>query len=299
MRIDAHMHVAGNLASVGWRGKWTDDRVVIEAADRLEIDQLCCSIPIQGLDNPRPDGMREVNDSVIYAMRRFPGRILGYAFLDPRFQHEARDEIDRCVLKHGMMGVKLYNQCRCWDPMVLPIVERCIELRVPILHHGGKQTPASGRPWQTYRSDSGDFARLARLYPEVTIIEGHPIVGDWEWAIKTLRDVPNVYVDTSGIPERRRIHRDGRAPVGGGPRAVCDGCVDGGRRGQGAGRGDHGAPAQGNLRRKYETNYAATSVTTEHEALDGKSFLFIFLLLCPVNNRTISSFGREYIVTKC
>ncbi|MDE2999558.1 MAG: amidohydrolase family protein [Gemmatimonadota bacterium] len=198
MRIDAHMHVAGHLASVGWRGNWTDDRVVIEAADRLEIDQLCCSIPIQGLKNPRPDGMREVNDSLLHAMRRFPGRILGYAFLDPRFQREARDEIDRCLLKLGMMGVKLYNQCRCWDPAVLPIVERCIDLGVPILHHGGKQTPVSGRPWQTYRSDSADFARLARLYPDVIIIEGHPIVGDWEWAIKTLRDVSNVYVDTSG-----------------------------------------------------------------------------------------------------
>ena len=198
MRIDAHMHVAGNLASVGWRGKWTDDRVVIEAADRLEIDQLCCSIPIQGLNTARTDGMREVNDSVLYAMRRFPGRILGYVFLDPRFPTEALVEIDRCILSHGMMGVKLYNQSKCWDPLVLPIVERCIDLGVPILHHGGKQAPVAGRPWQTNRSDSGDFARLARLYPEATIIEGHPIVGDWEWAIKTLRKVSNVYVDTSG-----------------------------------------------------------------------------------------------------
>ena len=40
MRIDAHMHVAGNLASVGWRGGWEDDQVVIDAADLLEIDQL-------------------------------------------------------------------------------------------------------------------------------------------------------------------------------------------------------------------------------------------------------------------
>ena len=30
------------------------------------------------------------------------------------------------------------------------------------------------------------------------IIEGHPIVGDWEWALKVLREVPNVYIDTSG-----------------------------------------------------------------------------------------------------
>ena len=278
MRIDAHMHVAGNLASVGWRGKWNDDRVVIEAADRLEIDQLCCSIPIQGLNTARTDGMREVNDSVLYAMRRFPGRILGYVFLDPRFPTEALVEIDRCILNHGMMGVKLYNQSKCWDPLVLPIVERCIDLGVPILHHGGKQAPVAGRPWQTNRSDSGDFARLARLYPEATIIEGHPIVGDWEWAIKTLRKVSNVYVDTSGSSERRRICRDGGAPTGGGSRAVCDGCGNGGRGGQGAGCRDYGAGAYEDFRRKHETNSATTSVTGEQEALDGTSFLFIFLL---------------------
>ncbi|MDA0747882.1 MAG: amidohydrolase family protein, partial [bacterium] len=77
-------------------------------------------------------------------------------------------------------------------------VERAIELGVPILHHGGRQTPVLGKSWQQNRSDSEDFVRLARMYPEAMIIEGHPIVGDWEWALKVLREVPNVYIDTSG-----------------------------------------------------------------------------------------------------
>jgi len=199
MRIDAHMHVAGRQVSVGWRGKWTDDRAVIEAADRLGIDRLCCSIPIQTpVARHTPDDVRAVNDSLLYAMSRFPGRILGYAYLTPGFQKEALAEMDRCILKHGMIGVKLYNQYKCWDPVVLPIVERTVELGVPILHHGGHQTPVAERTPQPNRSDSADFARLARIYPEATIIEGHPIVGDWAWSLKVLRDVPNVYIDTSG-----------------------------------------------------------------------------------------------------
>lgn len=198
MRIDAHMHVAGNLASVGWRGGWEDDQVVIDAADLLEIDQLCCSIPIQGVNASRHDEVVEVNDSMLYAMRRFPDRILGYVYLDPMYQAESIAEMDRCILDHGMIGVKLYNQFKCWYSTVLPIVERSIELGVPILHHGGHQTPVEGRAGQPNRSDSEDFARLGRMYPEAIIIEGHPIVGDWEWALKALRDTPNVYVDTSG-----------------------------------------------------------------------------------------------------
>mgnify|MGYP002832668472 FL=1 len=198
LRIDAHMHVAGNLASVGWRGGWEDDQVVIDAADLLEIDQLCCSIPIQGVNASSHDEVIEVNDSMLHAMRRFPDRILGYVYLDPLYQEESLEEMDRCIQGQGMIGVKLYNQFKCWDPAVLPIVERSIELGVPLLHHGGHQTPVSGRVGQPNRSDSEDFARLARMYPEALIIEGHPLVGDWEWALKALRDVPNVYVDTSG-----------------------------------------------------------------------------------------------------
>ena len=197
MRIDAHMHVVGRHASAGWQGRWEDDREVIETADKLGIDQLCCSIPIQG-KNATPDQVREVNDSLRHTMHRFPDRILGYAYIDPGYRPAALAEMDRCILKHGMIGIKLYNQYRCWDPVAHPIVERAIELGVPILHHGGHQTPTPNRKPQPNRSDSRDFVRLARRYPEAMIIEGHPIVGDWEWAIRVLRDAPNVYVDTSG-----------------------------------------------------------------------------------------------------
>lgn len=199
MRIDAHMHVAGRNAAVGWRGSWRDDRAVIDAADRLEIDRLCCSIPIQTpADRHTSEDVREVNDSLLHAMARFPGRILGFAYLTPGFGGEALAELDRCVLKHGMVGVKLYNQYKCWDGAALPIVERAIELGIPILHHGGYQTPVADRTPQPNRSHSRDFAKLAGMYPDAVLIEGHPIVGDWAWALKALRNAPNVYVDTSG-----------------------------------------------------------------------------------------------------
>ncbi len=198
MRIDAHFHVAGFNASVGWRGRFRDDRIVIDAADKLGIDQLCCSIPIQRGLHGTPDQVREVNDSVRYAMNRFPDRILGYAYLDPGYQKESLAELDRCILGHGMIGIKLYNQYRCWDPVVLPIIERTVDLGVPILYHGGRIPPDYGKDPQPNRSDAGDLARLARMVPEAVIIEGHPICGDWAWSIKALRDVPNVYVDTSG-----------------------------------------------------------------------------------------------------
>ena len=127
-KIDCHMHVNGNTRNWGWRG---NDKI-IDAADRLGIDKLCCSIPITS-GMPDPDQVRRCNDDVLEAMRRYPERILGYCFVNPGYQKESIDEMERCIVKHGMMGIKLYNQYKCSDPVVFPIVEKAIDLGIPIL----------------------------------------------------------------------------------------------------------------------------------------------------------------------
>ena len=76
--IDAHSHLYHHS-----RPDWAEaDRKVIEAADKLGIDQLCCSI----LTPRRPasaDGFCECNRWVREAMNRFPGRVLGYCYVNP------------------------------------------------------------------------------------------------------------------------------------------------------------------------------------------------------------------------
>lgn len=42
MRIDCHMHANGRQRQWGWE----DNDRIIDAADRLGVDQLCVSIPI-------------------------------------------------------------------------------------------------------------------------------------------------------------------------------------------------------------------------------------------------------------
>ena len=192
MKIDAHMHVNGRQQTWGW----DDNARIIDAADRLGIDQLCCSIPItRGM--PGMDEIRACNDDVLLAMERFPGRILGYCFVVPGYR-ESVAEIDRC-LDRGMMGIKLYNQYKLWDPAVHAVIEKAIRERVPILEHAGYATSQEFRQAQPNISDAADFVRAARLYPEAMFIEGHiGGGGDWEWSIKHLRDAPSVYLDTSG-----------------------------------------------------------------------------------------------------
>lgn len=192
MKIDCHMHINGRHRKWGWDN---NDRI-IEAADKLGINQLCVSIPVtRGM--PTMEEVRECNDDVLAAMRRYPGRILGYCYICPGYK-ESIDEIDRC-LEQGMIGIKLYNQYKIWDPAVHSVIEKAIEEMVPILEHAGYPTTKERWEEQPNMSHAGDFVRAAKLYPYAILIEAHiGGGGDWEWAIKQLRDVPNVYLDTSG-----------------------------------------------------------------------------------------------------
>lgn len=189
---DCHAHLHHRS-----RRSWQeDDRKLIDAADRLEIDQLCCSIL-----TPRPpataEGFRECNQWVVEGMRRFPGRVLGYCHVNPGYGREALEEIRRCVEDRGFIGVKLYNDYRATEPVVWPIVELTIDLRVPILHHAGHAHYFMEE--QPRISDGGHLAELARRYPEALLICAHVCGGgDWEWTIKALRNAPTVYLDTSG-----------------------------------------------------------------------------------------------------
>jgi predicted TIM-barrel fold metal-dependent hydrolase len=190
------MHVEGRRKHWGWG----DNRRIIDAADRLGIESLVCSIPVVGGRWAEPAEVEECNDDVLAVMREYPGRILGYAFLNPGHTRHALAEIERSVVSNGMVGVKLYNQYKISDPVVFPIIERCIELGVPILSHAGRLVDAADLARQPLISHAGDFVQVSQRYPEAMIIEGHIAGGgDWEWSLKVLRNAPaNLFLDTSG-----------------------------------------------------------------------------------------------------
>jgi len=190
--IDCHAHLNHHSRST-WEA---DDRKLIEAADKLGIDQLCCST----LTPHWPatlDGFRECNRWTADGIRRFPGRVLGYCYVNPGYGREALEEIRRYTGDYGFIGIKLYNEYTCTEPVVFPIVELAIELAVPILHHASHSHYFVED--QPRMSDGGHLAELARRYPEAMLICAHISGGgDWEWTIKALRHATNVSLDTSG-----------------------------------------------------------------------------------------------------
>ncbi|MGM0494878.1 MAG: amidohydrolase family protein [Armatimonadota bacterium] len=191
MVIDAHAHLAWRSPDGGWEER---DRSLIDAANRLGIDKLACSNLC-----PRPavpEDFTQGNEWVLESMREYPDRILGYCFVNPGWIREAADEVRRRI-DQGFIGVKLYNEYPCNEPVVFPLAELCIELNVPILHHAGHSHYYVER--QPRMSGGVEIAELANRYPKLTIICGHlGGGGDWEWQIKALRSAPNAFADTSG-----------------------------------------------------------------------------------------------------
>jgi uncharacterized protein len=205
-KLDAHNHVFG----LGHRpnANWSEVENLIEAADALGIQRLFCSRPITGGVMGDIEVVRESNDAVLAAMKRYPEHIAGYCFVQPGNGAAALDEMDRC-LEAGMIGVKLYNQFKYTDPAVFPIAEKCIRHRIPFLGHSAFITDPKSRAAQPKTSHALDFCALSRRYPELLLIMGHVNGGgDWEWAIKGLRECNNVFVDTSGsVQDDQTIER--------------------------------------------------------------------------------------------
>lgn len=206
INIEEKMKLFENNKVVNWHEHvWPDSTgelnlklcdMLVEAAHKTHTDKLVCSLPIAG-GNPSPEEVSRCNDMLYKAMKRHPGIIKGFAFINPGYVREAVDEIERCVNELGMIGIKLYNQYFISDPILHSVIEKCIELDIPILEHAGK---LNYRPEeQPFLSDGTHFAKVSRKYPEATIIQAHiGGGGDWQWSLKAIADCPNIYTDTSG-----------------------------------------------------------------------------------------------------
>lgn len=194
MVIDCHMHVRKNQDG-SLDVKYC--QATIEAGDLLGIDVFCVAdLDLHG--EPRYDQFHQANNRVAKAIDLYPTRYRGYCFVNPG-DPKALDEVTRRIRDEGFIGIKLYNQYRIDEPVVEPIIERAVEWQIPVLVHSGRPTDPETTARQPRISDASHLVRAARRYPEALLIAGHiGGGGDWEWALKHLREAPSVYLDTSG-----------------------------------------------------------------------------------------------------
>lgn len=196
-KLDAHAHIGLSSDSAS---------VYNDLADRLGIDRLIISRPATR-GNPTPLEIRENNDSVFSAVNDFPNRFIGQMTLNVNYQKESLEEIARCI-DRGMVGLKLYTQVKVNDPLMYPIIEKFIDLKMIILMHVGigkaRGVLNPGEPAGV--SIPSDFVDISKRYPDALFQLAHLGGGiDWEDACKAVKDCKNVYVDVSGSNNEAEI----------------------------------------------------------------------------------------------
>lgn len=186
---DLHGHLSGV------KGRTPTERMarLIDAADRMGIARLCVCMGMNWSYDPAPDDLRRQNDEVIEALAHWHDRAFGFVYVNPNHVEASLAEIDRCVARGPMVGVKLWVARRASAPELDPIVRRATELNAIILQHTwikiGGNLPGESTP--------ADLAALAVRHPNARIVCGHT-GGDWEQGVRTVRALPNVSVDLGG-----------------------------------------------------------------------------------------------------
>ena len=189
--IDCHIHL--NCAD----GRYDEDEVqrCLILADRAGIDHMVYLMFLSnGQVDPQAADLVISNDIGSELVRRHPDRFSSFCYLNPSLPEAfSLAEIDRCIVRGPLLGIKLWISVHADDPRLDPIMQRAAQLNVPVLHHAWYKATE----FVLNESTPAQVATLARRHPDVTIIMAHLAGGGWR-GVRDVRDCPNVVVDTSG-----------------------------------------------------------------------------------------------------
>ena len=143
--------------------------------------------------DPSPDELRRQNDQVLKAISHRPDRAFGFVYVSPKHPEASLVEIERCVAKGPMLGLKLWVAARCTTPDIDPLIRRASELRALIFQHTwiktGGNLPGESTPQ--------DLVELAARHPDASFVCGHA-GGDWETGLRAIRASKNIATELAG-----------------------------------------------------------------------------------------------------
>jgi len=99
--IDVHGHL-GEYALFHNPKNSADD--LVRRLDSMGVERLILS------SNPAfASDYKFGNDLTADALKRHSGRLFGYAVANPNYQNETEEELNRCLMLPGFVGVKLHR----------------------------------------------------------------------------------------------------------------------------------------------------------------------------------------------
>ena len=140
--------------------------------------------------------VRVINEGVSLFAKENPEVIKGYVYICPEHKNSL-DVLKRGIEEQNMIGAKIWVSEYCDSECVNPLAEKIIEYNVPLLIHAFKK---SG-PQVAHENTSVNIRNLALRYPELKIIMAH-VDGNCYHGVQNVFDLPNVWVDVSGSPDK-------------------------------------------------------------------------------------------------
>lgn len=174
--FDAHVHIGINDPAALLA---TEEEALAALA---ELDSRALVFALK-----EPGGYRAANERMIELAGEHPEHLKALARLDP--EDGALAEAERCVAA-GAVGLKLHPRGEGFD-----IADRRLddvfaladERRLPIMVHAGAGDPAVGT----------ETLERARAHPGARFILAHAAIGAFDQVMPHVRELPNLFFDTS------------------------------------------------------------------------------------------------------
>jgi predicted TIM-barrel fold metal-dependent hydrolase len=133
--------------------------------DENGVDRALC-----WLKPPYRRDLKESNRTVHEAAEKYPERIIGFGWANPRLGLEtALGDVDICLKEYGFAGVKLNGAQEEYliddEEMVIPVVERIAELGGVLAFHCGADAYEYTHPFRV--------AKVAARFPDLKILLAH------------------------------------------------------------------------------------------------------------------------------
>ncbi|TAL33653.1 MAG: hypothetical protein EPN93_13625 [Spirochaetes bacterium] len=167
-------------------------RSFLERPGFREIPRMLLSNFSENGDIKLPGGEYEIfrdpdNDVVFKLVDQYPGKFLGWVFVNPRGEKIPTEELARFSSNKNLAGGKAHPFWHRYSPIKLqPVAAELVKLRKPLLIH------CDFSPFEQYRE-------LSRLFPELKIILAHAAFPCYSETWKRIKDIQNMFVDISQI----------------------------------------------------------------------------------------------------
>jgi predicted TIM-barrel fold metal-dependent hydrolase len=209
--IDAHAHffTANTLKAWSLRGR---TRESFENRTRTRTDMTSIELPDDSWDVSQRwvDEMdrygimamgfmvgNEAYDEFLNAKKRFPGRFIGYARVNPA-EKNAIEWVEK-IAQDGLQGIKLYpsswRSFHAYDEICYPVYEQALKQNLTVFLHfgitiGGQADLRHGNPL--------DIQVPARDFPDLNFVIAHFGAGFFRELLLLQYQADNIYMDSSG-----------------------------------------------------------------------------------------------------